>query len=93
MLAPNTGESLPGTGWMRNEWDFHMERSKSKGKKQIRYIDAYMESEKVGLDNLTHKAEIKDTEKKGTDITGKRRGWMSWEIMIGHIHTIATMEK
>lgn len=49
--------------------------------------------EKNGLDDLTYKAEMKDTEKKGTDIKGKKGGWMSWEIRTGHIYTIATMEK
>ena len=45
-----------------------------KRKKQIRYIDVYVESEKIGLDDLTYKAEIIGTEKTGMDITGKRRG-------------------
>lgn len=38
------------------------------------YIDAYMELKKNGLDDLTYKAEMKDTEKKGTDIKGKKGG-------------------
>jgi len=29
---------------------------------------------KIGLDDLAYKAEMKDTEKKGTDIKGKRGG-------------------
>ena len=49
---------------------------------------------KIGLDDLAYKAEMKDTEKKGTDINGKRGGMnelgdQDWT----YIYTIATMEK
>lgn len=55
-------------------------------KKQMRYIDAYMELKKNGLDDLTYKAEMKDNRKKVADIKGKKGGWMSWEIRSTYIH-------
>ena len=41
----------------------------------------YMESEKIGINNLINKAEI-DTESQCRDTNGARAGGVNWEIGI-----------